>query len=74
VAVDIEVFGQLLPHQPRRRNIELQQTATVRDLARVIGLNVDEIGLIMINGVQSGLEDSVKPDSRLCFFPYVSGG
>jgi hypothetical protein len=74
VAVDIEVFGQLLPDQPRRRNIELQQPAAVRDLARMIGLDLDEIGLVTIDGVQSGLEDSVRPDSRLCFFPYVSGG
>jgi molybdopterin converting factor small subunit len=74
VAVDIEVFGQLVPNQPRRRTVELQEPATVRDLARLIGLDLDEIGLVMIDGVQSGLDHHVQPDSRLCFFPYVSGG
>jgi len=74
VAVDIEIFGQLLPHQPRRRTIELQEPASARDLARMIGLDLDEIGLITIDGVQSGLDHSVQPGSRLCFFPYVSGG
>jgi hypothetical protein len=74
VAVDIEVFGQLLPNQPRRRAVELQEPAKVRDLARMIGLNEDEIGLVTIDGVQSDLDHCVRPDSRLCFFPYVSGG
>jgi molybdopterin converting factor small subunit len=74
VAVDIEVFGQLLPNQPRRRTVELQEPATVRDLAQRIGLDVEEIGLVMVNGIQSELDHSVQPDSRLCFFPYISGG
>jgi hypothetical protein len=30
--------------------------------------------LISIDGVQSELEDIVQPDSRLCFFPYITGG
>ena len=74
MAVDIGIFGQLLPNQPRRQTVELQQSVSVRDLARMIGLELDEVGLVMIDGVQSGLDHSVQPDSRLCFFPYVSGG
>jgi hypothetical protein len=74
VAVDIEIFGQLLLNQPRRRSMEIQDPTTARDLARAVGLDLDEIGLVTIDGVQSGLEDSVRPDSRICFFPYVSGG
>lgn len=54
--------------------MEIQGPSTARELARAVGLDLDEIGLITIDGVQSGLEDSVRPDSRLCFFPYVSGG
>jgi len=74
VPVDVEVFGQLLAGQPRRRSIEIPAPTMVRDLAGTIGLNLDEIGLIMIDGVQSGLDDSVQPDSRLCFFPHITGG
>jgi len=72
--VDIEIFGQLLPGQPRRRVLKIQAPATVRDLARAIGLDLADIGLVSIDGVQSELDDSVRPDSRLCFFPYLSGG
>jgi len=46
----------------------------VQKVAERLGLNPKEIGLITINGVQSELEDPVPPNSRLCFFPYMSGG
>jgi hypothetical protein len=74
VAVDIEIFGQLVHNQPRRRSMEIQGPTTARDLARSVGLDLDEIGLVTIDSVQSDLEDTVRPDSRICFFPYVSGG
>lgn len=74
MSVDIEVFGQLLHYQPRRRTMEIRGPTTARDLASAIGLDLAQIGLITIDGVQSELDDFVQPDSRLCFFPYISGG
>jgi len=74
VVIDIEVFGQLLPEQPRRQTMEIQKPEKARFLAQAIGLDPDEIGLVTINGVQSNLDDQVQPDSRLCFFPYITGG
>jgi len=74
LAVDIEVFGQLLPGQPRRRSVEIQVSTTARELANRIGLDLSHIGLLSIDGVQGELDDSVSPNSRLCFFPYLSGG
>ena len=72
--VDIEIFGQLLPEEPRRRTVEIKKPETARSLAQAIGLDQDVIGLVTINGVQSDLDDPVQPDSRLCFFPYITGG
>ncbi|MBN2243337.1 MAG: MoaD/ThiS family protein [Acidobacteria bacterium] len=74
MAVEIEVFGQLLPGKPRKQTVKIRKPETARELAVIIGLNPDEIGLITVNGVQSSLEDAVEPGSRLCFFPYITGG
>ena len=74
MAIEIELFGQLLPEEPRRRTMALPESRPAREIARSIGLDAAEIGLISIDGVQSELDDLVRPDSRLCFFPYVSGG
>ena len=74
MAVDLELFGQLLPGTQRRQTLSLEGPLTVQDVAILLGLDPAEVGLIVINGVQSEMEDRVPPDCRLCFFPPVSGG
>ena len=72
--ISIELFGQLSPSTPRRQILDLVPMATVQEAAELLGLNSEEIGLVTINGVQSEMNDSLAPDCRLCFFPYLSGG
>lgn len=74
LTVEIETFGQLLPGQPRRRTLEIQGPATARDIALSIGLDLTEIGIVSIDGVQSELDAPVPHRSSICFFPYLSGG
>jgi len=72
--ISIELFGQLSPLSPRRQTLDLANHAKVQEAAAELGLKPEEIGIITINGVQSEMEDSLNPDCRLCFFPYLSGG
>ena len=72
--VTIKLGGQLLLGTPRNRQLTLEPPITVRDLVLLLGLEPDEVGLIVINGVQSGFDDQVLTDSTVSFFPYLSGG
>lgn len=72
--IDIEVFGQLLQNKQRRQALEVMSPTLIRDVVNMLGLKEEEIGLIMVDGMQSELEDIVHPGSRLCFFPPMSGG
>ncbi len=74
MAVDVELFGQLLPNVERRQTLILDRHRTVQDVAVLLGLDPDDVGLIIINGVQVELQDPVPPSCRLCFFPPMSGG
>ena len=74
MAVDVELFGQLLPDMPRRQTLTLEHPMTVQEVAILLGLNPDDVGLMAINGIQSEMPDLVPPDCRLCFFPPMSGG
>jgi molybdopterin converting factor small subunit len=74
VAVEVELFGQLLPGQLRRRTLVLERATTVHQIAADMGLEEEAVGLIVIDGVQREMDDAVPPDCRLCFFPPVSGG
>jgi hypothetical protein len=72
--VDIELFGQLAPGVPRRQTLSLERPMTVKEVAILLAVDPDRVGLIAINGVQSQMEDPVPSDGRLCFFPPLSGG
>jgi len=74
VAVEVELFGQLASGRPQRQTLSLEQPMTVQQVAIRLGLDPKQVGLIVINGVQSELDDPVPPMGRLCFFPPVSGG
>ena len=74
MAVDVELFGQLAPHLPRRQTLTLEHPTTVQEIALQLNLNLDDIGLTSINGIQVELQDLVPSNCRLCFFPPMSGG
>ncbi|MEW5868142.1 MAG: hypothetical protein AB1894_02625 [Chloroflexota bacterium] len=72
--VEVELFGQLLPGAQRQQHLLVKRPMLVEEVAGMLGLKPEEIGLITIDGVQSEMEDLVQPGCRLCFFPYLSGG
>jgi molybdopterin converting factor small subunit len=72
--VDIELFGQLSPGMQHHQVLTLKKPETVQVLVDRLELSPREVGLIVINGVQSELDDMVPVDCRVCFFPPVSGG
>ena len=74
MAVDVELFGQLASHLPWRQTLTLERPTTVQEIALQLNLNLDDIGLTSINGIQVELQDLVPSNCRLCFFPPMSGG
>lgn len=74
MTVEVELFGQLLPGEPRRRVLTLEHATTAHEVVTRLGLDPEAVGLIVIDGVQSEMGDRVPPGCRLCFFPPLSGG
>jgi hypothetical protein len=72
--IEVELFGQLAMGKQRKQILHLDQPMEVRKVADILGLNLEQVGLITIDGVQSELEDELSLDCRLCFFPPMSGG
>lgn len=68
------MFGGLGNKLPRRQTVILQNPVTVDEFVNRLGLNPEEIGLIVIDGVQKEVDDLVPTTCRLVFFPPVSGG
>jgi len=72
--VNVELFGQLARGTQRLRSLTLDRPMTVREVAGLLELDTEHIGLIAIDNVQCELDDQVPLACRLCFFPPMSGG
>ena len=72
--ITVDLAGQLSRSLPQHQVLEVPLGTTPGQAAERLGLNLEEIGLITIDGVQSEFQDELKPGCRLCFFPYLSGG
>ena len=74
MTVNVELFGQLAQGTQRRQSLTLDRPMKVREVASLLEIDTEHIGLIAIDNVQRELDDWVPPECRLCFFPPMSGG
>lgn len=54
--------------------VEIQPGKTVRDLAEQLQLPVDDVKLIMVNGLAAKWDTVLHGDERVALFPPVGGG
>ena len=53
---------------------ELKDEKNVREVANSLDLPVEELHLIIVNGVQKDLDASIQDGDRIGLFPPVGGG
>lgn len=53
---------------------ELTEGKTVKDLANDLGLPLEAIKIVMVNGRHAKLETPLKDADRVAYFPAVGGG
>jgi len=74
MVIEVIIFGQIAPHLPYSQELVVPDNTCIEDVTRILDLKSDLIGLMTINGKQCEGEEPVIDGSRLCFFPYMSGG
>jgi hypothetical protein len=74
LAIQVELFGQLRRGRKKVILLQLEAPIYVNEVVLQLGLDPEQVGMVVINGIQSELTDAVPPESRLCLFPYISGG
>lgn len=72
--MEVVFFGQLTENNKNVVKLTFDEAITITDLAAKLGIDMDLVGLITIDGVQSEAHAVVADNERVCFFPYLSGG
>jgi len=77
--IEVRVFATLRKYLPELgigepKIIELHKGTTLEDLRKQLNLPLEEVKVIMRNGIQAELEEFVKDGDRIAFIPAVGGG
>ena len=54
--------------------LPLEEPAPATEVAQRLGLPLQDIKLVMINGRQASLDATIAPNDQIAFFPPVGGG
>ncbi len=79
IKVDVRVFATLRRYMPgyaigEAKAIELPDGTTLEELRAQLKLPLDEVKVIMRNGIQAELEEKIEDGDRIAYVPAVGGG
>jgi len=77
--VEVRVFATLRPYLPElgigeAKTVEIPEGTTAAELAQQLGIPLDEVKIIMRNGLQVGPEEALAEGDRVAYIPAVGGG
>jgi len=74
VRVTIKLFAFFRESRFKIENRDLEKGTTVGNIVDVLGINREEIGVLMINSRHTTLETEVSENDILAIFPVIGGG
>ena len=77
--IEVRVFATLRKYVPELgvgepKTAELPEGATFEDLREILGLPLEEIKVIMRNGLQTDMDEIIEDGDRIAYVPAVGGG
>ena len=79
IKAEVRVFATLRRYMPgygigEAKVIELPKGTTLEELRAQLKLPLDEVKVIMRNGIQSQLKEEIEDGDRIAYIPAVGGG
>ncbi|WP_291319647.1 MoaD/ThiS family protein [Desulfonatronospira sp.] len=72
--VQVRCYATLSPYSPPEGLVEMAPGSTPRDLIQNLGLPMDEVKIIFVNGKSADLSTPLGDQDRVGVFPAVGGG
>jgi molybdopterin converting factor small subunit len=75
VNINLLCYATLADKCPKNADkFPISQDSKVEDVLNQIGIDTDDVKIIFINGISSGLDSVLSDGDRLGIFPAVGGG
>ena len=79
IKIEVRLFATLRKYLPELgigepKMLELAEGTSFDDLRRQLNLPLEEVKVIMRNGIQTELEEIIQDGDRIAYIPAVGGG
>lgn len=72
--VEIRLFAFFRENRWKRQVMEYKDGSTLADIIKEIGIELEEVSIGLLNGIDGSLDREVKDGDVLALFPPVGGG
>ena len=72
IQVQVKLFLHL--RKNRIQTVELSDGSNARDLVRLLGIRLEEVGVLSINDRQAALDQQLKGGDMISIIPSIGGG
>jgi len=73
--IDLRLFASLKTYLPQgAEHLPIEPGETVEALMTRLGVPLDEVKLVFINGIKGGMSSNLRGGERVGVFPPVGGG
>jgi len=72
--LEIKLFAGLQKFVPQVEKVELDDSCTVLDLLKKLGINSSEVAITLVNGRHVQLDQTLHDAEVVAIFPPIAGG
>ncbi len=70
----VKLFAYFRDNRFKQQLMDFPEGTTVEDIIRSLGINIDEVGVTMINSRHCAMEHIPAENDQLAIFPAIGGG
>ena len=74
MTVEIQLQGLLAEKYGHTKEVNLEDPVTVNELITKVGLPKNELGIVVVDGMQKSMSDLISENCRVSIYPWLSGG
>jgi molybdopterin converting factor small subunit len=72
--VEVRLFATLREGRFDKQTIEKAEAVSISDLLEHLGIPIDQVGILLVNGLNTSVEHKLTSNDVVSLFPAIGGG
>ncbi|MGE5628960.1 MAG: MoaD/ThiS family protein [Solirubrobacterales bacterium] len=74
MTIEVRLFATFRNGREKKQSMDLKEGSKVADILDILNINVEELGILLINGRDGSVNSVLKESDVVALFPPVGGG